>query len=324
MAAKWAGMETIQFVEIDGFCQKILTKNFPGVPIHEDIKTFHWPASNSFSRGRQAAKPPSRNIKRSDGEAIKARKGREKENLLAESERPFLITGGFPCQPFSTAGKRKGKEDDRAIWPEMLRVISEARPAWVIAENVAGIIGMAERPNVFEMEGKAGFFGHGKNRRISKGRGILHGVIEDFEKINYSVQAFVIPACAVGAPHRRDRIWIVGNNKRPRRQGGKIQIGNVQKAFERRSADSLGPKNPNASHAKAWESGEQAEQEGRQGAIRGNWEESWLSAATRLCRMDDGVSGRMDRVNRLKALGNSIVPQIAYQIIKGITLADSR
>jgi len=142
LAARWAGIETIQFVEIDPFCQKVLAKNFPGVPIHDDIKTFK-------------AEPGSADI----------------------------VSGGFPCQPFSCAGKRRGKEDDRYLWPEMRRVISEARPSWVIAENVTGIDGMA-----------------------------LKTIISDMESIKYEVlEPLEIPACAVGSPQRRSRIWLVSH-----------------------------------------------------------------------------------------------------------------
>src|SRR4051812_45727132 len=99
LAAQWAGFETVAFVEKDKFCQQILVKHWPEVPIYDEIKTF-------------------------DG------------SVFADIT---LLTGGFPCQPFSQAGKRRGKEDDRYLWPEMLRVISEAKPTWVVGENVAGI-----------------------------------------------------------------------------------------------------------------------------------------------------------------------------------------
>jgi len=211
LAARWAGIETIQFVEIDPFCQKVLAKNFPGVPIHDDIKTFK-------------AEPGSADI----------------------------VSGGFPCQPFSCAGKRRGKEDDRYLWPEMRRVISEARPSWVIAENVTGIDGMA-----------------------------LKTIISDMESIKYEVlEPLEIPACAVGSPQRRSRIWLV-------------------------------------SHALC---GIKA----MGGAIRGSWRKPKQVPWDDLCQregeppmvgMADGVSCRVDR---LKSLGNAIVPQIAHEIFEAI------
>ena len=140
LAARWAGIETVQFVEIDPFCQKVLTKNFPGVPIHDDIKTFAY----SERGGR-------------NGQTISIQPGesRQESDVPTWSDkRPFLLTGGFPCQPFSCAGKRRGKEDDRALWPEMLRVIQEVRPYWIIGENVAGINSLFQYDSFSEMEGK--------------------------------------------------------------------------------------------------------------------------------------------------------------------------
>src|SRR3954447_20544428 len=99
-----------------------------------------------------------------------------------------LLTGGFPCQPFSVAGRRRGSQDDRFLWPEMLRVIREFHPRWVIAENVRGLLSQ-ERGVVFEQ------------------------VRADLEGQAYDVQAFVIPAAGVGAPHRRDRVWIAAHTK---------------------------------------------------------------------------------------------------------------
>ncbi|MFA5261285.1 MAG: DNA cytosine methyltransferase, partial [Candidatus Omnitrophota bacterium] len=177
LAAKWAGIETVQFVEIDPFCQKVLQKQFPGVPIHDDIKTFAYAASIKDD------KRESRGV----GYAPQGGEGGDDATGPCDKSRPFLLTGGFPCQPYSCAGKRKGKDDDRALWPEMLRVISEAKPRWVIGENVAGFIGMG-----------------------------LDDCISDLEGEGYEVQAFVIPACAVNAPHRRDRVWIVANSNSAR------------------------------------------------------------------------------------------------------------
>lgn len=140
-----AGMETIAFCEIDDSCQKVLAKNFPGKKIFSDIRDLT-------------------------------------KDKIDELGRIDVICGGFPCQPFSIAGQKKGKQDDRDLWPEMFRVIQESRPTWVIGENVANFINMEfTRTKV------------------------------DLESIGYKVQPFTIPACAVGAQHRRDRTWIVAH-----------------------------------------------------------------------------------------------------------------
>ncbi len=152
LGLKWAGIETAAFVEKDLYCQKVLAKNFPGVPIHDDIRQF-------------------------DG-------------------RPFrgidMLTGGFPCQPWSDAGNKRGHEDDRDLWPEMARVIEESRPRWVIGENVSGFVNQPM----------------GLDRSIS-----------DLEGLGYTVQTFLIPACSVGAPHKRMRAWIVAHDERGGRDG---------------------------------------------------------------------------------------------------------
>lgn len=135
--------QTTQFVEKDAWCQKILAKNFPGVPIHDDIKTF---------KGRKAD----------------------------------IVCGGFPCQPFSVAGKQKATDDDRHLWPEMFRVIKEAQPEWVIGENVKNFISISEGM-VFEQ------------------------TCLDLESEGYEVQTFSIPAAGVNAPHQRYRVWIIGH-----------------------------------------------------------------------------------------------------------------
>ena len=177
LAAEWAGFETIVFCEKDDYCQKILKKHWPEVPIIPEIRDFKWPMANSEST-RWATRPS------------KGQPGR--------CCSPTLLTGGFPCQPFSIAGKRRGKDDDRFLWPEMFRVICEIRPTWVLAENVTGIIRME-----------------------------LENCLSDLEREEYETETFIIPACAVDAPHRRDRIWIVAHNNKLDGDGSRFYPGEI-------------------------------------------------------------------------------------------------
>ncbi len=154
LAAEWAGFETVGQCEWADYPTKVLEKHWPNVPRWRDIREL---TGGSF-------------FERTGCGTVD------------------LISGGFPCQPFSFAGKRRGSGDDRYLWPEMLRVIKELRPRWVIGENVAGIVNMA-----------------------------LDTVLSDLESIGYTTGAFIIPACAVDAPHRRDRCAIVANNDSERR-----------------------------------------------------------------------------------------------------------
>lgn len=147
LAAEWAGFKTVGQCEYADFPTKVLEKHWPGVPRWRDIRTL---TKESFY---------------------------EKTGLRTVD----IISGGFPCQPFSVAGERRGEEDDRYLWPEMLRVIRELRPAWVLGENVAGLANMA-----------------------------LDTVLADMEDEGYTTRAFMVPACGVGAPHRRYRFAIIG------------------------------------------------------------------------------------------------------------------
>lgn len=249
------GKENIKhiFIENDPFCQAVLKKHWSEAEIHGDIRAYSY--AKCLGRNERPAKG--------------GREGsRQRHQRYAA---PFILTGGFPCQPFSQAGVRKGTSDDRYLWPEMLRVISEARPRWVIAENVAGLLSI-ENGMVFEQ------------------------VCSDLEGEGYEVWPFVIPACAVGAPHRRDRVWIVANSN----------SGGLERKRAKQQANGY-----------------------RQGGESRTWERDWREVAFATChdRVDDGLSYRMDGVTisaarhrreRLKACGNAIVPQVAMEIIKGI------
>lgn len=124
-----------------------------------------------------------------------------------------VLSGGFPCQPFSYAGKRRGTQDDRFLWPHMLRVIQEVRPTWVVGENVNGIRTDVESVLPVEVGSEADLFS--EDNRVYRYRQICPFTIEqicrNFESVGYSVQPYVIPACAVGAPHRRDRVFFVAH-----------------------------------------------------------------------------------------------------------------
>lgn len=122
-----------------------------------------------------------------------------------------VLTGGFPCQPFSYAGKRGGRDDDRYLWPEMLRAIDEIRPSWVIGENVAGITTMVEGGVLADLGGEATLFGEGDgvHRYALRQSFTFERICRDLERLGYSVQPLIIPAAGVGAPHRRDRVFVI-------------------------------------------------------------------------------------------------------------------
>ena len=168
-----------------------------------------------------------------------------------------LICGGFPCQPFSVAGKQRGADDDRHLWPAMLEVIRSERPTWVLGENVTGLINLE-----------------------------LDRVLFDLEAEGYACRTFVIPACAVGAPHRRERLWIVAHAERheqPRkesRHGATGRMGRQQQPVA--------------------------------------WDRDWESALREFRGMDDGLSYRVDRVDTLR---NAVVPQIPEIIGRAIMRA---
>ena len=302
LAADKFGIETIGFVEKDEFCQKVLKKHWKNVSIESDI----------------------RNVKGDNyGSAT-------------------IVSGGFPCQPFSVAGKRKGTDDDRYLWDETIRVVAECKPRWFIGENVDGLV------------------------NIQNGM-VLRQVQDDLEKEGFQVQCLVIPASGVGAWHQRKRVWIIGHNVSD--TNSRLNIGKNKEVQTRGSSIDNGGKDVSNTHdsrfqdwTKQCEGESTQEREGqssssrhssvsdskrRQGSDFPNDRgfsklsqkeiprnrsctpkqrpvKSWWQTQSELCGVPDGVSFELDkgRVGRIKALGNSIVPQIAEQLFKSIIYAE--
>ena len=296
LALEKVGFKTIAFCENDPYCRLLLQKHWKGVTIHNDIK-----------------KLEAKDIK----------------------EPIDILTGGFPCQPYSVAGKQKGTDDNRYLWPDMFRVIKEVKPTFIIAENVRGIINI-QNGMVFET------------------------VCSDLEAEGFEVQSFIIPAAGVGAPHKRERVWIVGyskhngsltskirgrnketnagsqerqnqtiesqrtsrssndeiveNSRRTLRQGAKL---NEENADESRQENANQFKRPSSTSEHNVADTKGVHVQGQQGRSRQEQSrrESWWEFEPNVGRVANGVPGR---VHRLKGLGNSIVPQIAEEIGKAI------
>lgn len=171
IAAEWVGWQNAFHVEINPFCRKVLEYWYPNSISYEDITETDF----SIWRGKID-----------------------------------VLTGGFPCQPFSLAGMRKGTQDNRYLWPQMLRAIREIKPSWVVGENVAGILTMVQPGEEIEVGRCSALFDENHLYR-AKQQYVVETVCQDLEREGYSVQPFVIPACAVGAPHRRYRVWIIAH-----------------------------------------------------------------------------------------------------------------
>ena len=186
-----------------------------------------------------------------------------------------ILTAGYPCQPFSVAGQQRGAEDDRHIWPEIFAIVQAKRPAWCVFENVSGHITLG-----------------------------LDQVLSDLEGEGYAIQPFVIPACAVDAPHRRERVWIVGNAASKRQD---IGAANERQGSTDQQKQQFGvrsePSRPSENVA---------DTDSQRGCGKGM--EAWPTEPA-VGRVANGIPRRVDR---LKGLGNAIVPQIAMQI--GLTI----
>jgi DNA (cytosine-5)-methyltransferase 1 len=315
LAAEWMGWTNLFHVERDEFCRDILRHHFPNTQSYEDIKQFNgYPWAGHVD----------------------------------------VLTGGFPCQPFSTAGQRQGVSDDRYLWPEMLRVIREARPTWVVAENVRGLTSWS-------------------------GGMVFDQVITDLEGEGYQVLPTVLPAASVAnCPHKRDRVWIIAyahgsrNDRAPGQDVGTKPKGRVQEWHEvvfsvesnglrglPASADDLGwnrwwseqrerragSGSGDIAHGRPSVSGNTAdtyrsllesgyrEREAQGSAdspiraesprVPGDWQA--FPSQPPLCGGNDGLPTELDgitfskwRKESVKAYGNAIVPQVAYQIFKSI------
>ncbi|WP_410523542.1 DNA cytosine methyltransferase [Phocaeicola coprocola] len=243
-----------------------------------------------------------------------------------------VLSGGFPCQPFSVAGRRKGTSDDRYLWPEMLRAIQEIRPAWIVGENVAGITSMVQSGQEVTVAGYRSLFGETDTQTLLRQEFVLETVCGDLERAGYSVQPFVIPACAVGAPHRRDRIWFIakenspsasdtccqrcecrGNhwNKRQVRDDFKRDIPENQQKREKRkcwtgeneqaAADPKGEQSKRHRSEQSTDSAKKQREPGRSGSENDSryTMRSWENFPTQspVCRGDDGFPFNVDELS---------------------------
>ncbi|MEX3715399.1 DNA (cytosine-5-)-methyltransferase [Cytobacillus horneckiae] len=300
LAAEWAGIETVGFCEREPFCQQVLNKHWPSVPIFDDVCTLN----------KQALEERGIDVGAID-----------------------IISGGFPCQPYSVAGKRKGTEDDRDLWPEMFRIIEEIRPTWIVGENVA---------NFANME--------------------LDRTLSDLESINYKGRAFILPAASVQAPHERMRTFIVAHtdsigrdNRSDNWKERHLQIEQhrddkesqsewerwfdrvgtlrtvlpnsisfgLQKERAKFKATGFAGNSENVSNSNC-QGLERSKDTGKTSRGRKNSDEQFTgydqsrnnwAAEPNVGRVANGVPNRVDRI---KGLGNAVVPQQIYPIFKYI------
>ena len=253
LAAEMAGFRTVGQCEWADYPTKVLEKHWPDVPRWRDIRTL---TGESFY---------------------------EKTGIRTVD----VISGGFPCQPFSVAGKRRGKEDDRYLWPEMLRVISELRPAWVVGENVAGIVNME-----------------------------LDQACADLENAGYTVQAFIIPACAVNAPHRRDRCAIVAHDVLSNSNNGGWPLrGNREFSAAQETGGRLANHGGGAQEHVTGE--RRSAQPGLGGVADGvpTWMDRYWVEEPAIPRI---TTVKENRADRLKCLGNAVYWRQFYPIFQAI------
>ena len=339
IAAAYMGWENAFHCEINEWCGKILKYYFPNSEHYEDI------TKTDFSKWKGKVD---------------------------------ILTGGFPCQPFSCAGQRKGAEDDRYLWPEMLRAIREIQPDWVVGENVAGILTMVQPGSEVALGSEESLFGEvGRERILHRQEYVVETVCNDLEREGYSVQPVVIPACAVGAPHRRDRVWFIAKRaatdstdagtetvQRERKNGvlsSETIADTILRGYERRSKEIGREQKDVCAGQRIFSTSERLDESGGTSdssseglstlrfptsikkerrenedgcsvqppgnVRRTSFAERWKNFPTQppICCGNDGFSDRLDgitfskwRKESIKAYGNAIVPQVAYEIFKAI------
>ena len=270
LAAQWMGWNNVFHVEWNPWCRKVLNFHFPESQSYQDVREF-------------------------DGTAWRGRVD--------------IISGGFPCQPYSSAGKRLGKDDERHLWPEMLRIIREAAPRFVVGENVRGLTNW-------------------------NGGVVFEEVCADLEAEGYDVWTGILPAAGVGAPHRRDRVWFVAHAyggadlRTPGRHAGASASEGLPERHKVRIPDQS---------SDLWDAadtdGQRLSQQvanrklERERFTERNERSTWDTFPTQppVCGGDDGLSRELDgitfskwRNESIKAYGNAIVPQVAFEIFKAI------
>lgn len=283
LAADQMEWENVFSSEIDDFCNKVTKFHFPNCIQHKDVRTTDF----TIYRGHID-----------------------------------VLTGGFPCQPYSVTGKRKGKEDARHLWPEMRRAVREIQPGWVVGENVRGLINWSDGL-------------------------VFHEVQADLEAEGYEVFPFLLPAAGVNAPHERYRIWFVAHmrsdgHERRRSYENRSAPGESERLQWQRLRDDLKRNGIEGAFANACESGLSAAKQKEFSGEVGNYKrraveqfpssQSWdkrgfdnFPTQSPLCDGDDGLSSKLDgitfpkwRNESIKAGGNAIVPKLALQIFKAI------
>lgn len=310
LAATWIGWDNAFSCEIDAFCQRVLKYYYPNSKHYGNI------FETDFTEWRGKID---------------------------------VLTAGFPCQPFSCAGSRKGAEDDRYLWPEVLRVIGEVRPAWFIGENVAGITSMVLPGDEIEVGSYTDLLGESYQETEMRQQFVIDRICNDLESIGYSVQPIIIPACTVGAPHRRDRIWFIAHCTDARSKSMQQRQNRIYEFTDAAHSKCFGGDKVHKKIQSEQPDGEWADcisnqrnasdpkmlrcaifrktRTGRNGFEDTYFCTNWRNFPTQspICCRNDGIPCKLSgitvpkhRIESIKSLGNTMVPQVVYQIFKAI------